>query len=235
MTGKAAPLLLLTIVAASQVVAYSQTDRAALASLRQAVAGLENGVIGPRQFERQAPRSNIPTWQRLQRRIPSTQSGSADLALALAYYGVEYRQNLGRLLAPYRRWTQTHQKQQGPISRHDASVVQSLPTDLGILYRKHRDAQSLGLLLDLRLDADEQAEGQRQEVLRHLWPENEVAILRAASGSRERLQSVAEMLDANYASTAGARATHAELQRLTHHPDRRVAKAATELLHTFGL
>src|SRR5438132_9671325 len=82
----------------------SPADRAAQATLRRAVARLENGTISRQQFERLAPRKSVPTWQRLQRRIRYPQFGALDLAFALAYYGVDYRRNLQRLLVPDQLW-----------------------------------------------------------------------------------------------------------------------------------
>jgi hypothetical protein len=201
----------------------SSSDRAALAALRRAVASVESHEC-PRQddlkrFERLAPRSHIPTWRRLQQRIPSTRSGSADLAFGLAYHGVDYDRNLQRLLLPYRRW----HRDSG--SEDDAKVVEDLPIDLAILYRKHHDPQSLGELLALQLDGG-LAESQAS-ILADLWSEHPAMLLRLAVDSAVRLNNIVGML---YYANEDLRGAAKEVRPFTHHPDPCVARAARRVL-----
>ena len=81
----------------------SSSDRAVLRHLRSVVPRLENQEISLGRFERLVPRTEVVTWQRLQHRLSPSQSGAADLAFVLAYYGVDYQRNLRRLLAYYER------------------------------------------------------------------------------------------------------------------------------------
>jgi len=90
--------LLALVLLLSLPARLSPADRAVQATLRRAVSGLESESISPRQFERLAPRGNVPLWQQLQRRIQYPRYGAMDLAFVLAYYGVDYRRNLQRLL-----------------------------------------------------------------------------------------------------------------------------------------
>ncbi len=207
--------------------APDRSDQRVRAALRQAVARLEQGESNPKQFERRLPRSNVPTWQRLQKQTPGSRSGSADLAFILAYYGVDYHQNLRRLLLPYHRWRRTLARPSASASTHDEAVVESLPSDLEILYRKHRDPESLGLLLDMQSDgavAEEQV-----GALQELWQGHAVTMLRAAAGSPVRLGNLADMLGSEAESAADRKASVAEVRKFTHHPDARVRQAAAKL------
>lgn len=228
-------LVLVLLLFVSQPAHLSSADRADLAALRDAVTGLENGIIGPRQFERQVPKSHIQTWLRLQRRIPSTASGSANLALVLAYYGVDYDQNLRRLLDSYWRWMQHPRGRSSRTAQHDAVVVANLPADLGILHDKRHDLASLRALLDMDSgtrtgSTAEQMAGQASEVVARLWQQDDESVLRAAFGSQTRLWNVEQTLDWSFASKTGAQAACRELQRLSRRPDRRVSGAARQIL-----
>lgn len=216
------------MLAASTLAPLSPTDRAEQAAIRRAVGQLENGKIRQSRFEQLLPRSHIPTWQRIQRQIPSTRSGSADLAFVLAYYGVEYRHNLDRLLLPYRRWRQALASPAASGGSHDAAVVESLPDDLRLLYLKHHDIHSLGALLGMQLDG---AYSENQMgVLQQLWNSHAVEMLRAAAGSPVRLGNIAEMLAGENEKPADERAVLAELRPFTRHHDQRVAQAAERVV-----
>ena len=125
----------------SQPARLPPAGQAARVALRRAVGRLESGTISREQFERLAPRRNVPTWQRLQRRIHYPQSGWLDLAFVLAYWGVDYRRNVQRLMLPDQLW-----------QRGKASIPEMLTVDLMILHDKHDDTASLGALLDVGLD-----------------------------------------------------------------------------------
>jgi hypothetical protein len=232
-------ILLALVMVASQPARLSPGNQAVRATLRRAVEelesraenGLENEKLAFRQFERLAPRSNIAVWQRLQRRIPPTRSGSLDLAFVLAYYGVDYERNLRRLLLPYRRW------QRGiiPIPKteaaaiHEATMLDTLPYDLELLFRKHRDGQSLSTLLVLRLDG---GPGELQaDAISHLWGDDHAArMLRVAAGSKVRRENIEAALEMDSDDSRDRKEIAAELRRLCHHPDTRVAKTAREVL-----
>jgi hypothetical protein len=207
-----------------QPAALSPADRAALATLRRSVDQREGGKISASQFERLAPRSKIPTWQRLQQQIPSPRSGSADLAFVLAYYGVDYPQNLRRLLLSYRRLNRANAHSSERTLAHDEAVVENLPADLSLLYRKHLDARSLGALLDMRLDGASSEE--QMGALQELWPGHAVEMLRVADGSPARLGNLAEMLGGEDETAGQSKDTLAEVQKYARHRDPRVRRAA---------
>src|SRR5437660_6201283 len=108
----------------------SPADQAAQSMLRRAVARLENGTISRQQFERLAPRRNVPTWQRLQQRIHYPQSGALDLAFVLAYYGVDYRHNLRRLMLPAGRMGRSREEKSEAAAEHGFNARDTLPDDL---------------------------------------------------------------------------------------------------------
>jgi hypothetical protein len=199
------------------------SDRTALASLRRAVADVERRETPTAKnlarFEQLAPRSRVPTWRRLQRRLLSSRPGSADLAFVLGYYGIDYQQNLQRLLLPYQRW------RKGSSSERDSNMLEALPTDLRILYLKRHDVRSLGALLDLQLD------GAPAEVLSSiladLWSQNPITMLRLSDGYPVRIANLAGMLE--YVNDLDRKAAK-EVRPFIHHRDPRVARAARKVL-----
>jgi hypothetical protein len=224
--GLAVVLAMGVLAGAGSLVAHSaqlsSSDRAALASLRRAVADVESWEAPTAKdlarFEQLAPRSRVPTWRRLQRRLPSSRPGSADLAFVLAYYGIDYQQNLQRLLLPYRRW------RKGSSSEREQNMLEALPTDLLILYLKHHDVRSLGALLDLQLDGAP-AEV-HSSVLAALW--DPVRMLRLSDGSPVRIANIGGML--LYVSDLDRKAAAKEVRPFIHHRDPRVARAARKVL-----
>jgi hypothetical protein len=201
----------------SQPARLSPADQAVRATLRQAVAQLEDGTISQGQFERLVPRRNVPIWQRLQRRIHYPQFGALDLAFVLAYYGVDYRHNLQRLLLP---------NQASRIGK--IPMPESLTGDLMILHDKHHDTASLGALLDLALDGGpaEELEGAIYE----LWQQQPTTLLRLAAKSTTRLGNLEDMVLTEGDDLKVRKQLLAELRQFGHHPDRRVAGAARRLL-----
>jgi hypothetical protein len=195
----------------------SPADRTAQATLRRAVAGLENESTSPRQFERLAPRRTVPLWQRLQRKVRYPRYGAMDLAFVLAYYGVDYRQNLQRLFLPDQAW-----------QRGRASMPEGLIGDLVILHDKHHDTASLGALLDLALDGGP-AEVQEATIY-GIWQQEPAMLLRVAAGSKARLGALDVMVQMEGDDLKVRRQLFAELRRFSRHPDRRVAGAARRLL-----
>jgi hypothetical protein len=214
-------------LAVSLLAGLTAPDRAALSHLRSAVDGLEHGTRAEAEFQRLAPPGNIRTWQRLQRQVHYPKAGSLDLAFALAYYHVDYHQNLQRLLLPAR-------EPRGSRRANPASL-EILPLDLTILQARHHDVETLNALLDPRLhsfyqsyrgDPDPQC-----EALNNLWSSDPVPLLRAASGSRQRLRTLAEAVDYVYGDKDPAHRVDATmLRRLSGQRDRRVALAARQLL-----
>jgi hypothetical protein len=201
----------------SQPAQLPAADRAAQVTLRRAVSQLEKGTISRGQFERLAPRRSVPTWQRLQRRLRYPQAGTLDLAFVLAYYGIDYRQNLRRLVLPAKLW----QSGKAPMPEY-------LTDDLVILHEKHHDTASLAALLDLALDGGP-AEGQEAAIYAQ-WQRQPATLLRLAVGSETRLRNLADMVQMEGDDPQVRKQLFAELRRLGRHRDRRVAKAAQSLL-----
>ena len=139
------------------------------------------------------------------------------MAFVLAYYGIDYQQNLQRLLLPYQRW------RKGASSERENNMLEALPTDLLILHLKHGDARSLAALLDLQLDgapAETHA-----SVLAELDP---VRMLRLADGSPVRIANIGGML--LYVSDLDQQAAAKEVRPFIHHRDPCVARAARKVL-----
>jgi hypothetical protein len=210
-------LLLALVLLLSHPARLSPADQAARVALRRAVARLESGAISRQQFERLAPQRNMPTWQKLQQQIHYPQSGALDLAFVLAYYGVDYRRNLQRLLLPDQLW-----------QRGKASMPESLSDDLKILHDRHHDTASLGALLDLVLDGGP-AEGQ-EDIIARLWQRQPVTLLRLAAGSKTRLRNLEDMVQLEGDDLPARKQLFAELRQYGRHPDPRVAGAARTLL-----
>jgi hypothetical protein len=212
----------------SQPARLSPADQAARVALRRAVARLEQGSISRQQFERLVPPRNVPAWQRLQRRIHYPQTGALDLAFVLAYYGVDYRQNLQRLMLPASRIGSSQEGKSETAAEHGFNARDTLPDDLMILYRKHHDTASLGALLDLRLDG---ASAESQEaVIYQLWQRQPATLLRIAAGSKTRLWNIEQMVVMEGDDAKPRKQLLAELRRFGRHPDPRVAGAARRVL-----
>jgi HEAT repeat protein len=110
------------------------------------------------------------------------------------------------------------------VSPHDRAVLENLAIDLGLLYRKHHDARSLGSLLDADLVR------YQSEVLEALWHTHAPAILAVAAGLPRRLHSVAAMLEYANANPVDRREALNTLHAFTRHPDPRVRSAAARVL-----
>lgn len=195
----------------------SPADQQAQAALRRAVERLEQGDITRKEFERLAPRRNVSTWRRLQRRIRYPQFGALDLAFVLAYYDVDYPRNLQRLLLPDRVWP-----------RGNVPMPEMLTTDLMILHDKHHDTASIGALLDLALDGGPAEE--QEAAIYEIWKQAPTTLLRLAAGSDQRLGSLDDMVLMEGDDLKTRKQLFAELRQYGRHPDPRVARAAHRLL-----
>jgi hypothetical protein len=218
--------LALTIGIAS---GFTASDQTALSRLRSAVDALEHGSQGAAAFRRLAPPTQIATWKRLQRQVRYPRAGSLDLAFALAYYQVEFRQNVQRLLIPV--WMKERGRPVKPSS------LTNLPGDLELLYAQRPDPLILRILLDPRLqsicDAGGSDPGPDIEALNNLWSADPVALLRAASGSPLRIKTLAKAINEEYGDKDPAhRGDAAALRKLTRHSDTAVARVARQLLVT---
>jgi hypothetical protein len=174
----------------------SPPDRSALTNLHQVIEKRNDKKAWFVNFERQLPPSNIPTWQRLQRQFPAYSRQYAELSFALAYYGVDYDANLRRVIRPYLVWnahnTQYIREYGEDWMNGQLNSLEAVITALNLLYLKHHDVQSLSQWLGLRLDGAP-AEMNADD-LAELWKRHKTDLLRAASTSPARLQSLAEAL-----------------------------------------
>lgn len=193
------------------------------------------------KVERQLPPSQIPIWQRLQKQVPANSKHYAELSFMLAYYGVDYKANLRRIIRPYQLSKQSYERVK---KEYPDTEFWDIPWTgwgqtwwpLNLLYLKHHDLTSLGFWLDQKLDGAP-AEWNDDE-LGGLWDRHRTEMLRASSGSDIRLNNLAGSL--TYAYVGGGhlatdkkeeRKLLAELSRLGHADDPRVASAAR---HIYG-
>lgn len=222
----------------------TRPEDAALHRVREAVLHLDDKKSSFVHFERTLKPSEVTTWQRLLQRVPAYSENYAALSFALAYYGVDYDQNIRRLLRPYRmwqgdvkRWGKEYfdlQPRESIIDRDSLVDLDFVWFSMNLLYLKHHDLKSLRTWLDVELDGH-WAEG-CDESLGDLWKRHERDMLRAAAGSPDRLSHLAEALAFSYfpentdAERIAYRSMIAELRHRTHDRQPQVALAARRLV-----
>ena len=72
-------------------------NQGVLSALHRQVSSLENENTSKHQFEAHCPRQSIPIWISLQKRVHPYSTASSDLCFALAYYDVNYVNNVNCL------------------------------------------------------------------------------------------------------------------------------------------
>lgn len=220
----------------------TRADKARLVRLRRAVRQLEKQLAGHNDraafhhFERLAPRSEAPAWERLVHQVPVNSEDYPALSFALAYYRVDYNRNLQRLLRPNRLWL--HNTKQWAKEYPEAGPSDLLtdlafvPFSLEMLYRKHHDLATLRVWLGLPVDGYV-AEGSADS-LGKLWKGHKSQMLRAAYGSQKRMNNLADALIYNFLPDEdSAKEWHAlrtTLRRYGHSQDHAVALAARQLI-----
>jgi hypothetical protein len=227
--------LALILLVASGPVQTSSADQGLFSRTRQVIARWDRGHLSRRVLERLLPRKDISGWRRLQRVASARRPGYADVTLMLAYYGVDFKGNLARLLVPYERWRRVVDSRAWSTP-YDRGELEELPAHLALLCRKAGGSIPLERLLDLRLSG-EYAHNQ-SGALADLWQDRPRAILRVADDTPTRLTNVSNMLEEEFcAERAGQARVFTSLQHLARTADVRVARAArrVELLLTADL
>ncbi len=108
------------------------------------------------QFEREVKFVEAGTSKRLLSKVKPTSNTYGELSFVQAYYGVDFGDNLGRLLKPYKLFKSDpaeFDKKYPSIKLSDTMThLDHLPSALAVLYLKRKDQKPLGDLLDLQLD-----------------------------------------------------------------------------------
>ena len=108
------------------------------------------------QFEREVRFVEAGTCKRLLSKVAPESNAYGDLSFVQAYYNVDFGDNLGRLLKPYKLWKDNpadFDKKYPSVKLTDTMThLDHLPSALAVLYLKRRDQKPLGDLLDLQLD-----------------------------------------------------------------------------------
>lgn len=196
----------LAIVLNTPVTPRSSEDATALQRLHGLMAHSSDKKAWFVRFERELPASNIPTWQRLQKRVKPNNRTYVETAFALAYYGVDYDANLRRVQRPYLVWladadgrtADRYGKEYPNDSLADNNLNSWGGTSfaLNLLYLKQHDLKSLGAWLDLKLDGAPSEEN--DDSLMELWQRHSLDMLHAAYGHPRRVETLAEMLWYNH-------------------------------------
>jgi hypothetical protein len=160
------------------------------ARLRSAFQQFSLRQIAHREFECLLADVDIAVWQHLQATVRPHTLAYADLCCLLAYYGIDYLENLCRLFQSFRLvlweperylWLYAEKTQCADLGY--------LPEHLLLLYTKYHDPGLLGILLELHLQDGEDKE-RYLDMIAVLWDENPAAILYSTSQDQQRLCNV---------------------------------------------
>lgn len=224
----------------------SAADQAALEKLDGMVLRVANRdsaePVSPAVFEHAFPRTQMARWKRLQRHYsPSTEYG-LDIAFLLAYYRVDYSQNIGRLLWPYKMWLYARE---WPEQRYE-KLIKKLDVDentgwavlsdkaagcLTTLYDSRRDIHALQLACRMWLTGGPK-EGQ-DGIIADVWLHHPKDLMRAAAGEINSQRNIAEVLvasDGMEPELPPPAKILARLHKLEHSHDLRVAAGARGVL-----
>ena len=220
----------------------AEIDRAVTAMSRCSYGG-KHLERSRRQFEQQAPRSQVPHWEAMRRRLGLFDRQYMELSALLACYGVDYSANLGRILRPYRTLQRVADNEVGYQIAFRGKTIDGRTLDdrfddtpgiLACIFAMRHDAMSVGLLLDLNLDGGPAEH--RDEALMNLWPTDKISILRSVSGSPERTAATAHFLQWLFGDTSGPGSGRArtskllgELSTLSRSRDARVAAGSRQV------
>jgi hypothetical protein len=189
-------LLLLGVVGSP----LSRQQRTLLRQLHGRILRLSTDKKDMHHFEHQTSHRERLQWQQLQNSPNLSKATTADLAFALAYYGIDYDRNLRRVLKPYTVWRQVYTNYR-PGTADDikdytglTDAVEAVPGRLAILFAKRRDSKSIRYLLDMQTDGAV-AEA-HTSAISQLWNDgHELALLRAACTSKTPLDNLAQVLE----------------------------------------
>ncbi len=173
--------------------AARRVDRALLSRLDHAIRQCAAYELSLMQLERRLDSVDVAQWQRLQRQSTVSVCAYAQLCCILAYYGVDYAENVATLLQPYHVYAGQPRIYQDTYGADAIDLLRRLPGCLCLVYRKHRDPDLLGVLLELRLEIPTAYEAYL-DALAGLWDEDRRPLLLAAHSAKSRTQILADVL-----------------------------------------
>jgi hypothetical protein len=201
--------------------------------LRHALQRAVNPKIRWREFELSLLDVDLGVWQHLQEVTAPDTLAYTDLCCLLAYYGIDYIDNLYRLFQSFRLVSWQPERYPWLFLPKLYSVdLKYLPGYLALLYRKHRDPGLLGTLLELSPEEEEAREAQLGSIAA-LWDRFPASLLFAASSSPQQFHNlVAAMV---YVATTVAempvwQSYYATLQRTVYLREWRVTQTARRLM-----
>ena len=229
--------MLPVLIAAVYFVPHADVATADAAVLKR----LDNALTAPSDkkewfahFEQQCPASHIVVWQRLQQQVDPANKHYGELSFALAYYGKDYAANVNRLIRPYRLWQENDTMYDKQYNRGEQGPNNTIWADcykvwfaLNLLYLKHHDLTSLGLWLEEKLDGPSAKQSAHE--LSELWKRHPKDMLRAASGSPERIDHLAESLKLDASGVDKLDNLLSGLRVLAQSADGKVATAARQV------
>ncbi len=201
--------------------------------LRGALHQFSRRRINRQQFDAALCDVDIAIWQQLQASTPQDTPAYADLCCLLAYCGIDYMENLCRLLESFRlvRWEPERYLWFFFEKLHSVDL-KYLPGHLLLLYRKYRDPGLLDTLLDLDFEEGEAREAYLG-IVAALWDECPNALLLSASQSLPRLCNILYAL-VRVATTVPDpevwRIYYRTLQRAIHLREERIMRVAWQLM-----
>lgn len=182
------------------------------------------GMYDPGPLEKQARAtftkiSQAGLRQRLAPLLPKLKSDLVDyssVAFVLAYYGVDPRQNVDRMLLPYVRWRRNPSV--------GAMVMDSLPHSLERVYRRRNEEFVLRQILGFQADGSISAS--MSSVKADLFLDSPNLVLRTAAGRRADLERLAISLWSESGDKKKSPRIRATLQKMAGSGDPQVARAA---------
>jgi hypothetical protein len=201
---------------------------ARVARVSASVAGSHSNLV----ISKLALGASLPALGRLKSNLDRSDPRYAAVSFCLAYYGVQYRQNVADTLGPYffmksppARAT-THGERVTAV--RDLDYKSRLPFYLLLLWKRHHDFYPLAHMLDLRLDGAP-AESQGVAIL-ELWRKRPRQVLHLSCGRPVRIENVSEALIFEASPQSGslrrARRVLSDLDNLAQSRDKCVRAAA---------
>ena len=190
------------------------------------------------EFQKAFPKAKIPIWERLQKQANPNSMIYADLACALAWYGVAYDKNIRALYRPYvvfKRSVDEYDKtysadNHGELDKEFAEVSR-IPAYLEVLYIKNHDGKLVDLLLDMN-GLDGIALDQFSFAVTALCESSFKEMLAHSSNSSLRQKNIAKsLLIASYdEATNTYHVDRTALNKLAQDNDEEIVLAARQIL-----
>ena len=189
------------------------------------------------QFEREVKFVEAGTSKRLLSKVKQDSNTYGELSFVQAYYGIDFGDNLGRLLKPYKLFKSDpaeFDKKYPAVKLSDTMThLDHLPSALAVLYLKRKDQKPLGDLLDLQLDGGPNKLKNYEIGL--LWKRHAAEILSITHKNQKRQDDLATALLFNESAGGKAgikdakRRIIASLTRFRYNKEFRVSNSSKEL------